>query len=873
MRTETAPKTIFLKDYRAPDFRVEKLALLVQLDTSGATVTSTARYAANHEGANALVLDGECMELVSVRLNDVLLDAASYTLTDDLLTIDQVPSLFTLEIVTKFDPAKNTALEGLYKSGDTYCTQCEAQGFRRITYFIDRPDIMTVMSTRIEASKADFPVLLSNGNLTEEGDLDGGRHFTVWHDPFPKACYLFALVAGKLNFVQDRFVTKSGRDVDLRIYVRPGDESQCGHAMESLKKSMKWDEDVYGREYQLDRFNIVAVSDFNMGAMENTSLNIFNTALVLAHSATATDLDFYRVESVIAHEYFHNWTGNRVTCRDWFQLSLKEGLTVFRDQEFSADMNSRAVQRVDDVEGLRSMQFPEDAGPLAHPVRPDHYIEINNFYTSTVYEKGAEVVRMQATLLGAEQYRKATDLYFSRYDGQAVTCDDFVGCMQDVSGIDFSQFKLWYSQAGTPELTVSTKYIAEKQSYELTLTQHLPETPGQSNKSPMHIPVAVGLLGQNGDEIVPTQILQLKDKQQKFIFDGVVSKPVPSILRNFSAPVRLTTDLSEDELRFLMVHDTDGFNRWESAQTLTMRLINRMIDQVEAGHMAVTDHAFLDTYAMLLQQALDRPQDMALIARMVALPDFPIIGQERAVVEPDHIHLVTEKIRFDIAEHCSALLSEVYYRLSVAKDYAPDPQSMAERSLKSEILSVMTCRMRAEDCALAAKHYAGANNMTDKMMALNCLIHTTSSERDDVLKSFYDEFKSYELVIDKWFGAQARAIRVSTLDDVAALASHPDFVITNPNRVRSLYGAFAMRNPVVFHKADGAGYRLFGSFIEKLDPINPQIASRLLTTLRDWRRLDQNRQDHIRSVLETIVQTPKLSPNSFEIASKILGKA
>lgn len=873
MRTETAPKTIYLKDYTAPDFRVDKVDLLVQLDAEGAVVTSTARYIAKHGGAKSLTLDGECMELLSVRVNGMLLDAAAYHLSEHSLTLSAVPSDFTLEIVTRFDPAKNTALEGLYKSGDTYCTQCEAQGFRRITYFIDRPDIMTVFTTRIEADKTAFPVLLSNGNLIEDGDLDGGRHFTVWHDPFPKACYLFALVAGRLTYVQDHFVTQSGRNVDLRIYVRPGDESQCGHAMESLKKSMKWDEDVYGREYQLDRFNIVAVSDFNMGAMENTSLNIFNTALVLAHPATATDLDFYRVESVIAHEYFHNWTGNRVTCRDWFQLSLKEGLTVFRDQEFSADMNSRAVQRIDDVEGLRSMQFPEDAGPLAHPVRPDHYIEINNFYTTTVYEKGAEVVRMQATLLGPELYRQATDLYFARYDGQAVTCDDFVGCMADVSKLDLSQFKLWYSQAGTPEITSASHYDAASKTYELSFTQHIPDTPGQSAKSAMHIPVAVGLLGQNGDELAPTQILNLKDKSQKFIFENIPAKPIPSILRNFSAPVRLTTDLSEDELRFLMVHDTDGFNRWESAQSLSLRLINRMIDQVEAGHMAVTDHAYLDTYAMLLQQALDRPQDIALIARMIALPDFPIIGQERAVVDPDHIHLVTEKIRHDVVERCEKLLNEVYYRLSADKNYTPDPQSMAERSLKAEILSVMTCRMTEDDCQLAAKHYASANNMTDKMMALNSLIHTTSPERDDVLGSFYNEFKSFDLVIDKWFGAQARAIRSSTIQDMDSLAHHPDFVITNPNRVRSLYGAFAMRNPVVFHQVDGAGYRLFGRFIEQLDPINPQIASRLLTTLRDWRHLDQNRQSHIQGVLERIVGTPSLSPNSFEIASKILGKA
>jgi len=532
MRTETSPKTIYLKDYRAPDYVVEKVDLLFQIHDGMTTVTSEAIYKRNGEGHAPLVLDGEHMELLSVKMDGA---DALYDKTDATLTLQNPPTNFTLEIVTQFDPAKNTALEGLYKSGDMYCTQCEAQGFRRITYFQDRPDVMTVFTTRIEADKKSFPVLLSNGNLVGEGDMKDGRHFAEWHDPFPKPCYLFALVAGDLKYIQDFFTTMSGRKVDLRIYAREGDQPQCHYAMESLIRSMKWDEDKYGREYQLDKFNIVAVSDFNMGAMENTSLNIFNTALVLAHPETATDMDFYRVEGVIGHEYFHNWTGNRVTCRDWFQLSLKEGLTVFRDQEFSADTNSRAAQRIDDVEGLRSMQYPEDGGPLAHPVRPDSYIEINNFYTTTVYEKGAEVVRMQAILLGDKLYRKATDLYFGRFDGKAVTCDDFVKCMEDVSRQDLTQFKLWYSQAGTPEVTATSRYDAAKKQFKLSLSQHIPDTPNQTNKKPHHIPVAFGLLDENGDDLVGTQILHLKDKQQDFIFDNIASRPVPSILRNFSA--------------------------------------------------------------------------------------------------------------------------------------------------------------------------------------------------------------------------------------------------------------------------------------------------------------------------------------------------
>ncbi|MCB1557870.1 MAG: aminopeptidase N [Alphaproteobacteria bacterium] len=871
MRTETAPKTVFLKDYKKPDFKVLSLELFFSIEDEGAVVTSKASYVKDNPDAKSLLLDGENMELLDVILDGTRLTSDTYQLGEHNLKIDSVPEQFTLEITTKFDPAANTALEGLYKSGDTYCTQCEAQGFRRITYFQDRPDVMTVFTTRIEAPKDLCPVLLSNGNLIDSGEIDQGRHFAVWHDPFAKPCYLFALVAGRLEYIQDEFITRSGRKVDLRIYVRDGDQSQCFHAMESLKKSMKWDEEVYGREYELDRFNIVAVSDFNMGAMENTSLNIFNTALVLAHHETATDQDFYRVESVIGHEYFHNWTGNRVTCRDWFQLSLKEGLTVFRDQEFSADMNSRAVQRIDDVEGLRSMQFPEDGGPLAHPVRPDQYIEINNFYTTTVYEKGAEVVRMQATLLGSEKYREATDLYFNRFDGHAVTCDDFVQCMEDVSGLDLSQFKLWYSQAGTPEVTARTHYDEESKRFTLTLSQHIPDTPGQKNKQPMHVPVAIGLLSGNGGEILPTQVLHLKEKEEVFIFENIASRPTPSILRNFSAPIRLTTDLSEDDLRFLMVHDTDGFNRWESSQILSLRLINRMIDSVEAGHMAVTDRAYLDTVTMLLRQALEGQHDMALIARMLALPDFSIISQERSIIEPDHIHLVEMRIRYDILDSCKDLLEELYYRLNVIKDYCPDAQSMAERSLKSVVLSLLTCKGDKQACSLARSHYFTANNMTDRMMAVNALIDTQSPDRQDVLEHFYNQYKDYPLVIDKWFAAQARAVCPTTIEDVRLLSSHPDFNIKNPNRVRSLFASFAMRNPVAFHAADGQGYQLFGSFISILDPINPQIASRLLTSLRDWKQFNSHRQKLIREVLVSIVGQKNLSPNSYEIASKILG--
>jgi aminopeptidase N len=869
MRTETSPKTVYLKDYKAPDYLVKKLDLLFCIQNGKTIVTSKAHYHRRAAGTPALVLDGEHMKLLSVKLDG---HDALYDKDDSTLTIQNPPPEFTLEIATEFNPSENTALEGLYQSGDMLCTQCEAQGFHRITYFQDRPDVMTVFTTRIEADKNLFPVLLSNGNLVKEGALPDERHFAEWHDPFPKPCYLFALVAGKLDFIQDSFTTMSGRKVDLRIYARQGDQEQCHYAMESLIRSMKWDEDTYGREYQLDKFNIVAVSDFNMGAMENTSLNIFNTALVLAHPETATDLDFYRVESVIGHEYFHNWTGNRVTCRDWFQLSLKEGLTVYRDQEFSADMNSRSVQRIDDVEGLRSMQFPEDSGPLAHPVRPDSYIEINNFYTTTVYEKGAEVVRMQATLLGPKLYRKATDLYFARHDGQAVTCDDFVKCMEDVSRLDLSQFKLWYSQAGTPEVNAKTHYDESKKQVTLSLTQRIPDTHGQTNKKPHHIPVAVGLLDSDGKDMITTQILHLKEKSQNFIFDDIPQKPIPSILRNYSAPIRLTTDLSEDDLRFLMVKDSDGFNRWEAAQTLTLRLINRMLDQAEAGHMVMTDRAYLDSVGQLLTQALDGQEDKALLARMIALPEHSIISQERSVIYPEHIHGVVTRIKYDILSEYSKTLGEIYKKLNQTKPFTPDAPSMAERSLKSVIMDIFTCDGGELPSALCKKHYFESSNMTDRMMALNGLLDTDSVERAEVLADFYKRFKDFPLVIDKWFGAQARAIRAQTLDDIRLLAAHPDFNLKNPNRARSLYGTFAMRNPVIFHSRGGEGYNLFGQVILTLDKINPQIASRLLTAMREWRRYDSERQAKMKIVLQDIVKTKDLSPNVFEIANKTLGE-
>ncbi|MGZ9097856.1 MAG: aminopeptidase N [Micavibrio sp.] len=868
MKTET-PQTIFLKDYTPPLYLVEHIDLHVRIFAGKTLVTAKTKYKKNHKGSEDIVLNGERMKLLSVKIDG---ESVEYTVDDKFLTLTCPGEKFELETEVEIVPEENTSLEGLYQSGGTYCTQCEAEGFRKITYFPDRPDVMTTFTVWIEADKKSCPVLLSNGNLLKQGEIGEDRHFTVWHDPFPKPCYLFALVAGDLVDIRDSFTTMTGRIVDLRIYVRAGDETQCGYAMESLKRSMEWDESAYGREYQLDRFNIVAVSDFNMGAMENTSLNIFNTALVLAQPETATDLDFERVEGVIAHEYFHNWTGNRVTCRDWFQLSLKEGLTVFRDQEFTADMNSRGVKRIDDVIRLRKMQFPEDAGPMAHPIRPDNYIEISNFYTTTVYEKGAEVIRMQHTLLGPDQYRKATDLYFDKFDGQAVTCEDFVQCMEEASGIDLAQFRRWYNQAGTPEIHATSHYDEKSRRFTLTLKQHVPPTPGQTDKKPMHIPVSVGLVGPNGDDMV-TRLLELKNSEAVFTFDDIAIRPVPSILRNFSAPVKLTTDLSDADYRFLMVHDSDGFNRWEAGQILSLRMLNRIIDGLEKGQAVKTDPAFLESFEALLEQGFNDEHDMALLARSIALPDLPIIAQQRNIVDPDMIQTARRQVLTDIAGAFRSRLENLYDRHYSPTTYAHDPVSTGQRALKNMALGYLTADYNEHGIALAKQQYDSANNMTDRVSALLCLSETGTNARKDAFADFYQRFKDYPLVVDKWFSIQAMAVRPDTLDDVLALREHPAFTILNPNRVRSLYAAFSMSNPVCFHARDGRGYDFLVDAVTTLNVKNPQIASRLLTPLREWRRYTPDRQEKMKAALEKIAALPNLSPDVFEIVSKTLKAA
>lgn len=853
MRTDT-PKTIRLQDYAPPAYKVKHIDLRFEIFDGRTVVHAKTQFVKNGTD-DTLFLHGEDLKLISLKIDgaDVKAD-----ITESGLTFKPGKESFTLECVTEIAPEKNTRLEGLYCSGGNYCTQCEAEGFRRITYYTDRPDVMATFTVRVEADKTACPVLLSNGNMVEKGTLGDGRHFTVWNDPTPKPCYLFALVAGDLEHIHDTFTTRSGTKVDLYIYVRKGDEGQCAHAMKALKDSMKWDEDVYGREYQYNIFNIVAVSDFNMGAMENTSLNIFNTALVLAHPDTATDGDFLRVESVIAHEYFHNWTGNRVTCRDWFQLSLKEGLTVFRDQEFSADMNSRGLQRIDDVGHLRKLQFPEDAGPLAHPIRPDNYIEINNFYTMTVYEKGAEVIRMFHTLLGPENYRKATDLYFDRFDGQAVTTEDWAKCMEDASGMDLSQFKLWYSQAGTPEVEARGVYDAAAKTYTLTLRQYIPDTPGQTNKKPMHIPVAVGLIGPNGEDMIETQILNLTGPEQSFTFKNIGVKPVPSILRGFSAPIKLTTDLSDDDLKFLMVHDSDGFNRWEAGQTYALRCLNKLIDTGTA------DDGLIGAMEDILDLALQGKGDKALLARALTLPDVQIIAQTRDVVDPDAIYAAREQVRTLFRLACTEKLLALYNANRESGAYDVTPEAMARRSIRNIALDYL------DDPALAAEQYAHATNMTDRVAALSVLTDHEGAHRDAAFTDFYERFNSYPLVIDKWFSLQAIGVNDNAIGQIKSLSGHKDFTLKNPNRVRSLYSAFAMNNPVMFHRADGTGYALLRDAVISLNTINPQIAARMLTPLKEWRRYTDDRQSKMKAALQDIANTENLSPDVFEIVSKSL---
>ncbi len=877
MNTETVPQPIYLRDYTPPPFSVESLKLHFALDESATEVSARMQLQATGT-AQPLRLNGQKLELLALRIDGNEVGEDEYTVDEESLTLHRPPERFELEVVTRIDPSANTALEGLYTSSGNFCTQCEAEGFRKITYYPDRPDVMTIFTTTIVADKAKYPVLLSNGNQVEQGELDGGKHFVTWHDPHPKPCYLFALVAGDLACIDDSFTTMSGREVKLQLFVQHGNEDKTAHAMASLKKAMAWDEQTFGREYDLDIYMIVAVDDFNMGAMENKGLNIFNSRFVLAKQETATDTDFYGIESVIAHEYFHNWSGNRVTCRDWFQLSLKEGFTVFRDQQFSADMNSPAVQRIDDVTMLRTHQFAEDAGPMAHPVRPDSYVEINNFYTLTVYEKGAELIRMLHTLLGAKCFRKGSDLYFERHDGQAVTCEDFVQAMADANDYDLTSFLNWYRQAGTPHVEVRREYHAGNRALTLHMRQHTPPTPGQPEKQPMPIPVKTALLDEHGtalplrlegesDASGTERILLLGQPEQSFTFTDVSPGTVPSLLRNFSAPVKLKTDYSDEELAFLMGHDNDPFNRREAGQQLALRVLLNQYASAQKGENGGV-HAGLS--AAFARNLTDPSLDQALIAEAISLPAESYVAEFIDKVDPQLLHKVHLGIRSELAQEHRAVLQKIYDKCDSSGPYRVDAASMGRRRLRNQCLNYL---MLLDDDAVVEQclaQYHEADNMTDGLAAMSALTHTGHEAATAVLEDFYHRWKDDNLVLDKWFAIQASSPFEATYETVAALVEHADFHIRNPNRVRSLIGAFGMRNPVAFHRVDGKGYTFLASFIMELDQLNPQVAARLLTPLTQWHRYDLSRQEKMRGELERILGSGKCSKDVYEVVSKSL---
>ncbi len=909
MLRDPAPTSIHLKDYQPPAFLIDTVDLDFDIREDHALVRGRLTVRRNPGARDAkapLVLDGDELKLESIALDGRTLTADEFALDDAHLTVMRVPDSFTLDTTVRIHPLNNTKLMGLFASKDGLFTQCEAQGFRRITFFVDRPDVMARYTTTIHADQDRYPVLLSNGNLVASGvgepvaspqpsghaeriavnllhpvrgaapaSSAGLRHWAKWEDPHPKPSYLFALVAAKLDKLEDTFVTKSGRTVTLSIYVEPGKLDQSAFAMQALRKSMKWDEDVFGLEVDLDQYMIVAVGDFNMGAMENKGLNLFNTKYVLARPDTATDSDFLGIDRVVAHEYFHNWTGNRVTCRDWFQLSLKEGLTVFRDQEFGADMYSRPVARIQEVRGLRAAQFPEDAGPMSHPVRPQSYMEISNFYTSTVYEKGAEVVRMIHTLIGKDAFRRGMDLYFQRHDGQAVTTDDFVAAMADASGADLDQFKRWYDQAGTPVVESKGEYDAPARTYALTLRQRTPPTPGQKEKQPLHIPFAVGLVGPDGDlplkiagegpATSTERVLSLTQAEQRFVFVDVPERPVPSLLRGFSAPIALKHDYSDSELAHLMAHDTDTFNRWEAGQRLTANIMLRAIAAGDGKPLAVPE-AFTEAFARILVNA---DGDPAFAAEAMTLPTEAFLAEQLDTADPEVLHSVRMQLRRHIAGTLREQLLHSYHQHVVPGPYSPDAGSAGRRSLRNACLAYLMDLDEAEIRALAMRQFEGSDNMSDTMAALSTLANAEGPERAVALEQFYRRWKHEPLVVDKWLAVQATSRLRGTLAEVERITRHEAFDLRNPNKVYALLRGFAA-NYVRFNAADGSGYRFLTDQIIALDPLNPQVASRLARAFDRWKKFDTGRQAHARAALQHIRNTDGLSKDVLEVVSKAL---
>jgi len=878
---DATPAAIHLKDYRRPDYLVDTVELRVELGEESTTVHShlAVRRRTGVPRTTPLVLDGQELELLSVAVDGQVLEPGVYRQEAESLVLDNLPARFSLEIETRIHPEKNTQLEGLYKSGGMFCTQCEAEGFRRITFFPDRPDVMARYTTTLVAEHERYPVLLANGDRVDAGRLDDGRHWARWVDPHPKPSYLFAMVAGDLAVDRARHVTPSGREVALELYVEPHNTGKTAHALASLQQAMAWDETTFGLEYDLDTYMIVAVDDFNMGAMENKGLNIFNTACVLARPDTATDADYDRIQSIVGHEYFHNWTGNRVTCRDWFQLSLKEGLTVFRDQEFSADLNSRAVRRIDEVRILREHQFPEDDGPTAHPVRPDSYIEISNFYTSTIYRKGAEVIRMLHTLLGPDRFRAGMDLYFERHDGQAVTTDDFVSAMEDASGIDLGQFRRWYSQAGTPEVGIDIEHNRDHGLLTLHVTQHTPDTPGQRDKLPLHIPLAIGLIDADGRDLpvqfadepsAPppgTRVIEVRQRRQSLRFRVGATPPVLSLFRDFSAPVRVSHPVDRDALIFQLMHDSDAFNRWEAGQQLAMQEIRALIAADRAGSRHTIDDTVIDGFGkVLLQRNLDR----ALIAEVFTLPRENYIADNLAVVDPQAIHRASRALHVELAQRLANRFEQHYLTTGSDREYTFSAGEVARRRLRNLCLAYLMELPEDHYADLCLRHYHDANNMTDTLSALVALSHRDCAQREEALEHFYESWSRDTLVVNKWLAVQAASRLPGTLARVRELTGHRSFELKNPNKVYALIGTFCRANPAQFHAPDGDGYRFLADHVIALDRINPQIAARMLTPLIRWQRLDAARQALMRGELERILADHEPSRDVYEIVSKSL---
>ena len=875
---DATPQTIYLKDYQVPEFLIDKTNLVFDLHEQFCRVTSALSIRRNPESqknsAPLFLHGGIELDLQQLKIDDQIVAEKDYQRTVEGLVINQLPDSCVIEIEVLIRPHINTTMMGLYKSRTMYCTQCEAEGFRNITFYLDRPDIMSEFTTKLIADKQQFPVLLSNGNAIEQGELESGRHFATWHDPFKKPAYLFALVAGDLRVVEDSFTTCSNREILLQIYVEQKDLNKCDHAMLSLKNSMRWDEQVYGREYDLDRFMIVAVDDFNMGAMENKGLNIFNTSAVLANPKTTTDLAFQRVEGIVAHEYFHNWSGNRVTCRDWFQLSLKEGFTVYRDSQFSADMNSAVVKRIEDVVYLRTHQFAEDAGPMSHPVQPDAYMEINNFYTLTVYEKGAEVVGMIHSLLGDQKFREGSDLYFTRYDGQAVTIEEFVGSMEEVSGLDLMQFRRWYKQSGTPQVDVKSHYDAAAKTFSLSFTQSCPPTPGQNHKEPFYIPIKLGLVGADGQDLPLNSqgdqsiVFSLYERSQTLVFENIQQPPVPSLLRGFSAPIKLNFDYSNVELAHLMANDSDGFNRWDAGQKLSLNVLNQLIDDAKAERELVMDQQLIKVFDSLLS---DHSLDPAMVNLMLQLPSEAQLHEQAEIIYVEPIHRAREFVRQAVANALQEKLVATYERLTVTQDYAPEAGQIGKRALRNCVLSYL---MQVESVGpeLAWQQFNTADNMTDKAAALGSLVNCKAAELYSyrALKAFETDYSNETLAMNLWLQIQASAKLINGLDRVKALMAHPAFNINNPNKARSLLGAFCSSNLINFHRPDGSGYRFLQQQVSALNALNPQVAARLVTPLTRWKKLPEPNRGLMRDSLQKIAEHEGLVKDIQEIVTKSL---